>query len=110
MTSISKPISRAEERQDRLAMRKQIERAVYRAVDARDKYRCRACGARCSPSASSLLERAHRHHITFRSAGGQTVTSNVATVCATCHADLHAYRLTMEGDANTQLQIRRTEC
>ena len=110
VTSLSKPISRAEERQDKLAMRKQIERAVYRAVDARDKYRCRACGERCSPSATSLLQKAHRHHIRFRSAGGETVTANVVTVCARCHADLHAYRLTIEGDANTQLQIRRTEC
>jgi hypothetical protein len=28
---------------------------------------------------------------------------------AKCHAETHAYRLTIEGDANTQLQIRRTE-
>jgi 5-methylcytosine-specific restriction endonuclease McrA len=110
MTSLSKPVSRAHERSERLAFRKQVEKLVYRAVDARDQYRCRACGERCSPSATSLLQKAHRHHIRFRSAGGETVTANVVTVCARCHADLHAYRLTIEGDANKQLQIRRTEC
>ncbi len=107
MTSLSKPISRAEERRDKLAMRKQIERAVYRAVDARDQYRCRACGKRLG--GKTLVDRTEHHHIKFRSAGGETTTANVCCLCQEHHADVQAYRMTIEGDANKPLKIRRVE-
>ncbi len=109
MTSLSKPISHAEERRDKLAMRKQIERAVYRAVDARDGRKCRACGRKADPQAVGIIEHGHHHHVTFRSAGGGTTTANVCLLCGACHADVHAHRLTIEGDANKPLKIRRVE-
>ncbi len=109
MTSLQKPLSRAEERKDRLAMKRQIERAVYRAVDARDQRKCRACGRKADPHGVGLVEHGHRHHVVFRSAGGETSTSNVVTLCNSCHSDVHAHRLTVEGDANSQLRIRRIE-
>jgi 5-methylcytosine-specific restriction endonuclease McrA len=107
MTSLQKPISRAVEKRQKRSMKLQIERVVYRAVDQRDQYRCRECGARCSPSAASLLDRAHRHHIIFRSAGGETTTANVLTLCSEAHADVHAHRLHITGDANFPVRFEK---
>jgi hypothetical protein len=108
MTSLQKPVSRAEVKRKGLTAKQLAERNIYRAVNARDLYACRSCGRSVSPSAIGLLQRAHHHHIVFRSAGGDTSMSNVCLLCAVCHADVHAHRLTVEGDANKRLKIRRT--
>jgi 5-methylcytosine-specific restriction endonuclease McrA len=49
------------------------------------------------------------HHIRFRSHGGKDETRNCAAICAVCHADIHAYRLSISGDANGKLKIERAK-
>jgi 5-methylcytosine-specific restriction endonuclease McrA len=107
MTSLQKPVSRAAEKRERINAKQLAERHIYRAVSARDLHACRACGRNVSSRAIGMLLRAHHHHIVFRSAGGDTSMSNVCLLCAICHADVHAHRLTVEGDANKRLKIRR---
>lgn len=80
---------------------------VCRAVDARDQYRCRACGRRCDLKALALLDRAHRHHVVYRSAGGPDETWNVATLCAGCHDAQHRGVIDVRGNADTGLEIWR---
>jgi hypothetical protein len=86
----------------RLAQAKARERQVHQQVDARDHHTCRVCGRYCSPLAVGLLERSHRHHLAYRSKGGDTSASNLATLCAHCHADVHAGRVRLSGDAEAR--------
>ena len=66
-------------------------RAVYAAVTARDIC-CRCCGRTWG---------LHRHHLVFRSQGGETSPQNVVTLCSKCHMDVHSRRLVVGGsDAN----------
>ena len=67
-------------------------RAVCRQVDKRDNYRCRACAVSCNTDGIDPLDRGHRHHLEFRSKGGQDVASNLITLCARCHDALHRKR------------------
>lgn len=82
-------------------------RSVARWVDQRDKYGCRACGARTDPHSLSLLTKGHRHHLQFRSAGGETVTSNVCLLCPACHNAVHRHQLRIEGNADLALTCWR---
>lgn len=82
-------------------------KAVCKVVDARDKRICRACGKRSNIDAIGLTARGHRHHLVYRSAGGADVSSNVVTLDARCHADEHAHRLRIEGDADVGLEFWR---
>jgi len=53
-------------------------------VLARDNYRCQHClGKKNDPKLQV-------HHIKYRSQGGTNVTSNLATLCSTCHNAHHA--------------------
>lgn len=81
--------------------------AVCKVVDHRDGKRCRVCGRRCDPNAADLVRHAHRHHITYRSAGGQDTSDNLVTLCAECHADEHAHRLKVEGNGDTGIEVWR---
>jgi hypothetical protein len=83
------------------------ERAVYRQVDARDHRRCRACGKHSDPDALGLLERGHRHHIVYRSAGGPTESCNLVTLCAEHHSEEHQHRLRIDGSADDGLTFYR---
>jgi hypothetical protein len=82
-------------------------KAVCKQVDARDGYRCRVCGRRADPNAVGLVDRAHRHHIVYRSAGGEDDEANVITLCAECHAEQHAGRLDVKGNARTGVEVWR---
>lgn len=85
-------------------------RAVCRVVDARDKRICRACERRSDPEAIGLTKRGHRHHILYRSAGGEDVSSNICTLCFQCHDDEHVKcTLQIEGDANDALTFLRKD-
>lgn len=84
------------------------ERDVYHAVDVRDRYHCRACGAPTDPRATGVLKRAHHHHIVYRSAGGATTTANVCLVCPRCHDLEHTHRIGIEGNADVALTICKT--
>ncbi len=107
LPNLQKPVSRAAERKQEKADEAKRVRAIHAAVDKRDKGRCRACGARVSATATDLLKRAHRHHITFRSAGGEDTTANVLQLCAQCHSDIHAYRMTASGNADHSVAFSR---
>lgn len=101
--------SRVETAKARKAAQEAEDRAVYRQVDARDKGRCRACGKACSAYAITLLEKAHRHHIVYRSKGGGTTSANVTTLCPSCHADVHAAKLAVEGNADVALTFSKRD-
>lgn len=81
--------------------------ALYKAVYARDHYRCVVCRAHVEPNGLNELTRAHPHHIIFRSHGGNHTSGNVCTVCSVCHAEVHEGRLRISGNADKQLTIRR---
>jgi 5-methylcytosine-specific restriction endonuclease McrA len=101
-----KVLDKRDEKRDRDAN----ERRVNAEVDARDKYRCRACGKPADPKSTDPLRRGHRHHLKFRSRGGQDSTANMLLLCAEDHALVHAYRLFIIGtDANEQLRFERVK-
>ena len=82
-------------------------RAVCKAVDARDGKQCRCCDNRSDPDATGLLTRGHRHHIVYRSAGGRDESSNIVSLCSSCHNDEHKHRLLIEGNADERLTFWR---
>ena len=100
---------RVESRKARRAAQDALWRDVCRAVDQRDKGRCRCCGRRCDPDAVDMLRRGHRHHLTYRSAGGEDSTANLVLICAMCHEDEHRHRLRIEGDADIGLVFYRRD-
>jgi len=99
--------SRHESRKERKAADEANWRAVCRVVDVRDGRQCRCCDRRSDPDATGLLDRGHRHHIVYRSAGGRDETSNLVSLCAGCHNDEHKHRLRIEGDPNVALMFFR---
>lgn len=98
MIAFPKPPSRARGKRDKTRAKEAAWQKVRRAVLARDGRRCRVCHSR---------DQIEAHHIRFRSVGGEHSTSNTACVCQICHADIHAYRLSVSGDANGTLIIER---
>lgn len=84
--------SRVEERIDKRAAKEANWRVVSRQVDKRDHYRCRACGATGNPDGVDVLDKLHRHHLAYRSHGGQDVASNLLLLCARCHDEVHVKR------------------
>jgi len=69
-------------------------------VTLRDESCCRVCGKFCNPRAVGLLQRAHHHHVVYRSRGGATSTGNLVLLCARCHDDEHGGRLQLSGHAD----------
>jgi 5-methylcytosine-specific restriction endonuclease McrA len=102
--------SRIDERLLRRKAQEKQWREVCALVDKRDGRVCRACSKRSDPDATGLLDRGHRHHIVYRSAGGPDSVSNLVTLCARCHSDEHHNRLRIEGtDANSGLTFWRKD-
>lgn len=83
-----KPRPRVLEKRDEQREKLNALRRVHLAVDQRDGRQCRCCGRR---------EKLHKHHITFRSKGGNDSTENLVTLDALCHALLHARQLWILG-------------
>lgn len=104
---IAKPTSRAAERKGQKAAAKTRQRKVYALVTIRDKRRCRACTDEADPSATDMTRHGHHHHIRFRSAGGQDTSENLALLCNACHADVHAHRLIVTGNASGVLTFEK---
>jgi 5-methylcytosine-specific restriction endonuclease McrA len=100
--AIPKGPTRYRTKATRKAEKEAHERTVHQAVDARDHHTCRVCGRYCSPRAVTLLERSHRHHLVYRSAGGKDTTANLITLCAHCHDDEHKKRIRLSGDADAR--------
>jgi len=74
----------------------EIPAPVRRAVLARDRGRCRACGRR---------RYVEVHHIKPRSQGGAHSRAGMACMCSACHAAVHEGQLRVEGDAETGLRF-----
>jgi len=89
--------SRVDVARDRKSAEDAAWKRVCKEVDARDGKQCRCCDKRSDPEATGLLKRGHRHHIVYRSAGGQDTAENLITLCADCHNDEHHNRLRIEG-------------
>jgi predicted HNH restriction endonuclease len=90
--------TRRERKASRMAAEEAAERACYRIVDARDGRQCRVCGRGESPRNPIT-----HHHLTYRSLMGKHESSNVLTVCQTCHDAVHVHkRLLLEGDATAR--------
>ena len=81
---------------------------VYRRVNSRDKFTCRACGRRADPRATARLDRGHHHHIVMASAGGPTERWNLCLIDAECHDKVHDQR-TLEIEGNADVQLTFTE-
>ncbi len=84
-------------------------RAVWKIIDKRDHGRCRACLTRSDPNAISMLDRAHRHHIIYRSAGGEDTDENLITLCAVCHANQHRGVIDIRGNARTGVELWKND-
>jgi hypothetical protein len=95
--------SRRQAKADKRAEEAAELKSCYRIVDARDGGRCRVCNRRASPQATTLLDRMHRHHMVYRSRGGQHESSNVVSLCAACHSAIHVEMvLRVDGDATAR--------
>jgi 5-methylcytosine-specific restriction endonuclease McrA len=77
-------------RNPRVKLAPQAYKNLLHQVLIRDGWRCRipGCGRR-----NGL----HGHHVVFRSQGGNDSTTNLLTVCNTCHDLIHAHKLIVEG-------------
>jgi hypothetical protein len=82
---------------------------VCAAVDARDKHRCRSCSKPAPINGIGVLQKAHRHHIVYRSAGGKDTPENLCTLCARCHFAEHAHQLKVDGNADNALTFWRKD-
>jgi hypothetical protein len=91
-----KPKSRAAEKKTRNRALDVRWHYVCALVRARDRHQCRHCHSR---------ENVDAHHIRFRSTGGEDTTENVCCLCRVCHAEIHAYRLAVSGNADKNLRF-----
>ena len=92
-------LTRAERKQAKKTAQEAAERACYRAVDQRDGHACRVC--KRLVGGNSMLDRAHHHHLVYRSRGGEHASANVITVCKACHDAIHVKAtVRLEGDAD----------
>lgn len=94
-----KPPSAPRVKRDKAREKAKQWQRVRQCVLVRDGRRCRVCKTRDGVDV---------HHIRFRSVGGEDNTSNCAALCRCCHQEIHAYRLTLTGDANGKLNVERT--
>jgi hypothetical protein len=56
----------------------------------RDCWTCQICGAEGGPYGPANL---HAHHIQPKSRGGSDESSNLITLCKSCHEDIHGYSI-----------------
>lgn len=100
--------TRRDDRAEQRAAEEQHWRDVCRIVDRRDGHECRVCERRCSPTALDMLQRAERHHVLPRGAGGPDETWNLLTLCKGCHEDKHVRgTLRLTGNADERNEIGR---
>lgn len=66
---------------------------VRQYVLKRDNYTCQCCGAHTT---AKKVVKLHVHHLESRKVGGHA-PSNLITLCATCHDNLHKGKITLDG-------------
>ena len=91
---------------DRLAEKRQREKDLRGAINAvwkRDESYCQACGLHLQRPGG------HVHHLTKRSQSkaDRANVDNLVLLCATCHSDVHGYRLVLRGRPG-RLKMERT--
>lgn len=69
------------------------KREVDKEVDRRDGKKCRCCGRKGNPNATTTLGKIHRAHIVDASKGGPYSAENLCSLCWICHAFEHAKKL-----------------
>jgi hypothetical protein len=100
-TNFKHQLETRHEAKDRIKAEQQAEiDRCYQAVDLRDKSVCRVTGEFLTSGASDPHKRKERHHMIRRSRGGLHQTANVITVSAFIHAQDHAGKVRLSGDAN----------
>ena len=96
------------ERADKRKKVKAASMKMRQDVRGRDGNQCQSCHIPVFVHAANPLHRAQVHHIQFRSQGGQNVMKNMITVCAECHAKIHAHEIDVRGtNANDVRFIRK---
>jgi 5-methylcytosine-specific restriction endonuclease McrA len=94
-----KPVSVPADKRAKRRAKELAWRRVRAWVLVRDSRKCRVC---------KTAEGVDVHHIKFRSVGGEDTAENLAALCRVCHAEIHAYRLVVSGNANGKLKVERT--
>ncbi len=80
--------------------------AILRAeVRGRDGHQCQCCHIPVFVDAANPAQRAQVHHIKFRSQGGPDKHQNLITVCAGCHAKIHARVIEVRGEKATNVRF-----
>lgn len=90
---LPKPRPRILDKRDEARERLRMVREVYRLVAERDQRRCRCCGRGGRYDATASEQALHRHHLVYRSKQGADTTTNLISLCAWCHALIHARQL-----------------
>lgn len=104
---IPKPPPKFKEKAKRRAQLLQEQRDVYRLVDRREGFHCRACGCRCRQTMEAVANRWEHHHIRPRSLGGLQEIANVVGLCLDCHSQATRHELTISGNAMQTLTFQR---
>ena len=96
------------ERADRRKKLKAASEKMRKDVRGRDCQQCQSCHVTVFVHANNPLQQAQVHHIQFRSHGGKNEMKNLITVCAECHAKIHAHEIEVKGkNANDVRFIRQ---
>lgn len=106
MIGIPKPRPSVLRKRDVLRVREREAERVNRAIALRDDFRCRCCGRQGRYESTVAAKALHRHHVVYRSKQGVDTIENLVTLCAYCHALIHARQLWIVGNnANGRLQF-----
>lgn len=96
---------------DRLQAKRDRDRDLEAAISAvweRDGFKCRSCHRRVIKSVGAGL-RGHVHHIEKRSQSKvrRAAVDNLVLLCSLCHADVHGYRLLVQGYSSARVTFTR---
>lgn len=88
-----KPRPRVLTQRDRQREHEAHARELAKQVALRDGSRCRCCGREGRYDGTVAARALHKHHLVYRSRGGQESRRNLISLCAVCHALIHARQL-----------------
>lgn len=92
---------KAQKRRERMTAAQKLRADVR----ARDQHQCQSCHVPVFVTCANPLQRAEVHHIQFRSKGGADAMQNLITICAECHAKIHAHELDVIGTNATTVRF-----
>ena len=93
------------------AKRVKIDKAksLRASVRGRDGQQCQCCHIPVLVEATNPAQRAHVHHIRFRSQGGKDESKNLITLCADCHARVHRHTIKVIGTHALNIRFVKPE-